>query len=142
MKKLTMTFVLFLPLLVAATTYAQQPASDPLGKNLFPPELIMQNQQALNLSEEQQVFFKSELREAQKRFVDLQWKLEDETEKLIALVKQREVDEAQTLAQLDKLLNAERDIKRAQIALLVRLKNKLTPEQQTKLMELRRKANQ
>jgi len=51
------------------------------------------------------------------------------------------VDEAQTLAQLDKLLNAERDIKRAQIALLVRLKNKLTAEQQEKLMELRRHAN-
>jgi len=141
MKKLTMTFSLLLPLLIAATTYCQQPASDPLGKNLFPPELIMQNQQALNLSEEQQAFFMSELREAQKRFVDLQWKLEEETEKLIALVKQREVDEAQTLAQLDKLLNAERDIKRAQIALLVRLKNKLTAEQQEKLMELRRHAN-
>ena len=141
MKKLTMTFSLLLLPLVTATTYGQQPASDPLGKNLFPPELIMQNQQALNLSEEQQVFFKSELREAQKRFVDLQWKLEDETEKLIELVKQRQVDEAQTLAQLDKLLNAERDIKRAQIALLVRLKNKLTAEQQEKLMELRRHAN-
>jgi len=89
MKKLTMTFSLLLLPLVTATTYGQQPASDPLGKNLFPPELIMQNQQALNLSEEQQVFFKSELREAQKRFVDLQWKLEDETEKLIELVKQR-----------------------------------------------------
>jgi len=141
MKKLTMTFVLLLLPLVAATTYGQQPASDPLGNNLFPPELIMQNQQALNLSEEQQAFFKTELREAQKRFVDLQWKLEDETEKLIALVKQRQVDEAQTLAQLDKLLNAERDIKHAQIALLVRLKNKLTAEQQEKLMELRRQAN-
>jgi|SRR5262245_1370995 len=141
MKKLTMTCSPLLLLFVAATIYAQQPASDPLGENLFPPELIMRHQQALNLSEEQQVFFKSELREAQKRFVDLQWKLEDETEKLIALVKQRQVDEEQTLVQLDKLLTAERDIKRAQIALLVRLKNKLTPEQQAKLMELRLHAN-
>jgi len=142
MKHLTMTSSLLLPILVAAATYAQQPASDPLGENLFPPELIMRHQQSLNLSEEQQAYFKNELREAQKRFVDLQWKLEDETEKLIALVKQTQVDEAQTLAQLDRLLNAEREIKRAQIALLARLKNKLTPEQQAKLMELRRRTNQ
>jgi Spy/CpxP family protein refolding chaperone len=142
MKKLTMTFSLLLLSLIAATTYAQQPAPDLLGDNLFPPELIMQHQQAISLSDEQQEFFKSELREAQKRFTDLQWKLEDETERLIALVKQRQVDEAQTLAQLDKVLNAERDIKRAQIALLVHLKNKLTQEQQAKLMELRRHSNQ
>jgi Spy/CpxP family protein refolding chaperone len=144
MKKLSLTFsllTLLLPLFVA-TAYAQQPAPDPVGENLFPPELIMRNQQALNLSEEQQAFFKTEFGEAQKRFTDLQWKLESETEKFIALVKQRPVDEAQTLAQLDVLLNAERDIKRAQIQLLVRLKNKLTPEQQAKLTELRRRAGQ
>jgi Spy/CpxP family protein refolding chaperone len=49
------------------------------------------------------------------------------------------VDEQQVLAQLEKLLAAEREIKRAQVTLLVRIKNKLTPEQQEKLSELRGK---
>lgn len=137
MKKLPVIFCLLM-LIVAATIHAQQPASDPIAENLYPPELIMQHQQALGLNEEQREYFKTELREAQKRFVDLQWKLQDETEKLVALIKQRQIDETQTLAQLDKLLDAEREIKRAQIALLVHLKNKLTPAQQTRLMELRR----
>jgi Spy/CpxP family protein refolding chaperone len=137
MKRLQILFGLLL-MFAAVTSYAQQPPSDPIAENLFPPELVMQHQQALGLSEAQREFFKNELREAQKRFVDLQWKLQDEAEKLAALVKQPQVDETQTLAQLDKLLNAERDIKRAQIALLVRLKNKLTPEQQAQLLELRR----
>lgn len=137
MKKLQIAFA-FLLLLVTTATRAQQPQSDPIAENLFPPELVMQHQQALNLSEEQKEFFKSEFREAQKRFVDLQWKLQDEAEKLAALIKQRQVDETQMLAQLDKLLNAEREIKRMQIALLVRIKNRLTPAQQTQLMELRR----
>jgi len=33
----------------------------------------------------------------------------------------------------------EREIKRAQVTLLVRIKNKLTPEQQSKLGEIRNK---
>jgi Spy/CpxP family protein refolding chaperone len=37
-------------------------------------------------------------------------------------------------------LATEREIKRAQVTLLVRIKNKLTPEQQAKLVEIRSKS--
>jgi Spy/CpxP family protein refolding chaperone len=40
---------------------------------------------------------------------------------------------------LEKVLAAEREVKREQVTLLVRIKNKLTPEQQGKLAELRSK---
>jgi Spy/CpxP family protein refolding chaperone len=50
--------------------------------------------------------------------------------------KQPHADEQQVLAQLEKVLAAEREIKRPQVMLLVRIKNKLTPEQQGKLSEL------
>ncbi len=73
------------------------------------------------------------------KFTELQWKLQDEMEKLVVLVKQPHVDEQQVLAQLEKLLAAEREVKREQVTLLVRIKNKLTPEQQGKLAELRSK---
>ena len=43
------------------------------------------------------------------------------------------------LAQLEKVLGFEREMKRAQIALLVHIKNKLTPEQQAKLEDIRSK---
>ncbi len=136
-----MTCASLLLLASAGWVSAQQPPAppgeDPIGGNLFPPELIMQHQQAIGLSEEQKSFLKSEIRQAQTRFTEWQWKLQDEMEKLAALVKQPRVDEEQTLGQLEKLLGVERDIKRMQITLLVRLKNKLTPEQQAKLEELR-----
>src|SRR5215471_7682425 len=119
-----------------ATLGAQDPPSDPLGENMFPPELVMQHQQALGLSEEQKNLFKTELRQAQTRFTELQWQLQDEMEKMVALVNQDRVDETQTLAQLDKILGLEREIKRTQIALLVKIKNRLSPEQQTKLREI------
>jgi len=122
-----------------ATLGAQDPPSDPLGENMFPPELVMQHQQALGLTEEQKTLLKTELRQAQARFTELQWQLQDEMEKMVELVKQDRVDESQTLAQLDKILNLEREIKRAQIALLIRIKNRLSLEQQMKLREIRSK---
>jgi len=47
------------------------------------------------------------------------------------------VDETAVLAQVDKVLALERQVKRTQILLLVRIKNLLTEPQQAKLAELR-----
>ena len=116
-----------------------QPGPDPFGGSFFPPELVIQNQQAIGLSDEQKTYFRTEIRDAQLKFTDLQWKLQDEMEKMVSLVKQPRVDEQQVMAQLDKVLTAEREIKRAQIALLVHIKNKLTPDQQAKLDDIRSK---
>jgi Spy/CpxP family protein refolding chaperone len=119
---------------------AQQPDQDPIGQSFFAPELVIQHQEGIGLSDEQKSFFKTEIREAQAKFTDLQWKLQDEMEKLVALVKQPRVDEKESLAELEKVLAIEREIKRAQVTLLVRIKNKLTPEQQAKLIEIRGKS--
>lgn len=125
--------------LASGTVCAQQPDQDPIGQSFFPPELVIQHQEAIGLSTEQKDAFKAEIRQAQLKFTELQWKLQDEMEKMISLVKQPHPDEPQVLAQLDKVLAAEREVKREQITLLVRIKNKLTPEQQSKLAELRGK---
>ncbi len=113
-----------------------QPQPDPFAGNLFPPELVMQNQQTLGLSEEQKKFLKAELRKMQTGVTELHWDMQDEMEKLAALMKQDQVDEAQALTQLDKVLGLEREIKRMHIGLLIRVKNKLTPEQQARLREI------
>lgn len=126
-------------LLLTGWARAQQPV-DPMGESFFAPELVMQHQQAIGLSEEQRDALKTELRQAQMKFTDWQWKLQDEMEKLISTVKQARVDEQQALVQLEKVLSLEREIKRAQVALLVRIKNKLTPEQQAKLEGIRNKS--
>jgi Spy/CpxP family protein refolding chaperone len=130
--------------LLAATSslaLAQSPPDDPLRDYLFPPELVMQNQQALGLAEDQKSFLKTELRQAQQRFTELQWKLADEMEHLVSLLKQPQVDEPQALAQLEKVLAAERDVKRTQMSLLIRIKDHLRPEQQARLQEIRKKAS-
>src|SRR5258708_33163797 len=142
MRNIKLTFFLLgVVLLSFGAVRAQQPTqSDPFAGNLFPPELIMQYQQALGLSDEQKNFIKGELQKAQMRLNEMQWGLQEEVEKLSASVKQDQVDETQTLAQLDKVLAVEREIKRTQIGLLIRIKNKLTREQQARLREIANKS--
>jgi Spy/CpxP family protein refolding chaperone len=118
----------------------QQPDQDPIGQSFFAPELVIQHQEAIGLSEEQKTYLKTEIRQAQLKFTESQWKLQDEMEKLVSLVKQPRVEEQEALAQLEKVLAIEREIKRAQVTLLVHIKNKLTPEQQAKLAEIRSKS--
>ena len=125
-------------LLTAVTVGAQQPGSDPIGEAFFPPELVMQHQQTIGLTDQQKTFLKTTLRKAQTQFTELQWQLSDESEKLAAMVKQEPVDEQAVLAQLDKVLNAEREIKRTQLLLVIQIRNNLTPEQRARLNELRK----
>ncbi len=136
--KLTSLFVLAVASL--GMVRAQTPPDDPFRDVLFPPELVMQNQQALGLTDEQKNYLKSELMQAQKNFTEQQWKLQSEMERLVMMAKQSTVDERQTLAQLDNVLAAEREIKHTQIALLIRIKNHLKPEQQAQLRQLQEKA--
>src|SRR5277367_2810402 len=99
---------------IVVTVRGQQPNPDPIGQNLFAPELVLQHQEAIGLSAEQKEYFKAEIRQTQVKFTELQWKLQDEMEKMVALVSQPHVDEQQVLAQLEKVLAAEREVKRVQ----------------------------
>jgi Spy/CpxP family protein refolding chaperone len=117
---------------------AQQPGGgDPVVENLFPPELVMSHQKAIGLDDAQKNYIRGELLKTQSRFTELQWRLQDDMEALLSLLKQTPVDESQVMNRLDKVLTSEREIKRTQISLLVRIKNKLTPEQQSRLQKLR-----
>ena len=135
----TRTYFLCVVLLAVCGRALGQDQSDPIAENLFPPELIMQHQQALGLTDEQKEFLKGELRKAQLRFTELQWQVQDEAEKLAALIKQEHVDEQAVLTQMDRVLAAERELKRTHMSLIIRIKNKLTPDQQARLQELKKK---
>ena len=117
-----------------------QPGGDPIGDNFIPPELIMQHQQEIGLSQDQKNFINAELQKAQTKFSELQWQLASEVETMASLVKLEKIDEAQTMAQLDKILNLEREIKRTHIALVIRIKNRLSAEQQARLQEMKHKS--
>ena len=113
------------------------PNPDPLAHLMFPPDMILNHARELNLTDEQKAFMRSEVQKATVSFQDLQWKLQDQMEALHQTMKSTSVNEQQALAQLDKVLEVEREIKRLHIGLAVRLKNRLTPEQQDQLHKMR-----
>jgi Spy/CpxP family protein refolding chaperone len=115
-----------------------QPPPDDFGRKFFPPELVMQHQAEIGLQDSQRAALTSAVQQAQSKFMDLQWKLSAEGEKMGRLLQGTQVDEAQVLDQVDHILGVEREIKRAQVSLMVHIKNMLTPAQQAKLAELRR----
>jgi Spy/CpxP family protein refolding chaperone len=125
-------------LIVCSLLCAQSPARpDPFADLLFSPDLILARQNAIGLTDAQRNYLHGEMAKSQARFTEMQWQLQSAIEALTALLKQPKADEAQVVSQTEKVLAAEREIKLAQIALLVRIKNSLTPEQQRRLQTLR-----
>jgi len=113
------------------------PPQDPLARFLFPPELVMANQQAIRLTDRQRASIQDAMREAQGRFVDLQFTMSGEMERLQRLLQGTSVDESRVLDQVDRVLAAEREVKRTQFSLMLQIKNTLTEEQQARLNQLR-----
>jgi Spy/CpxP family protein refolding chaperone len=113
------------------------PQEDPIGRYLYPPEVIMAHGQDLGLQEKDRLTIKNEVQKAQSKFFDLQWQAKEETDRMVKLLQQSPADEAKILEQADRIMALERDIKRTHLTLLVRLRNLLTPDQQAKLQRLR-----
>ncbi len=123
--------------LAFAAGWAQQPAPDELERYLFPPELVMRNQEALGLTDRQQEAIIALVQEAQQQFTGYQWKLQREVQRLASLLGQPRVDEGELLAQLDEVFAWETRIKKTHMLLVVGIKNQLTEAQQELLLELK-----
>lgn len=138
MKKLLIVLLLIAPL----SLFAQQPPppdADPIGRYLVPPELVMSQSEQIGLSEKQRAAIKEEIQKMQAKFIDAQWDLQEQSGRMARMLQQSPLDEAKILEQADRIMALEREIKRAHLTLLVRIKNVLTVEQIAKL-EAARKA--
>ena len=124
-------------LAVAVPAAAQEGPDKTFDKFLFPPELVMQHQQKIGLRADQRTTITEAIQQLQSKVVELQWKMQDESQKLAEALAKTPVSEAETLAQVDRVLAVEREIKRAHIAMLIRIRNALTPEQHAMLRSLR-----
>lgn len=111
---------------------------DPMGRYLYPPDMVMRAGPEIGLTDEQRESIQQEMQQAQGGFEAMHKKLQAESEALVAIVKQERVDDNQMRSQLDKVLAAENEIKKAQLTLMIHIKNRLSSEQQTKLNEMKR----
>jgi Spy/CpxP family protein refolding chaperone len=139
MKRYLISSALLLAFFLHSTpSRAENPSDspDPIAHALVAPQLIMKYHNEIGLEDSQSKTIKELIQKAQSKFLDLQWEMQGESEKLIKLLNARPTDETAVLAQVDRVLNVEREIKKSQVALMVRIKNTLTSAQLDKLAEL------
>src|SRR5262245_31828847 len=118
MKRCLLALVV-LPVLAAGPPPEQPPRPDPLAGSLFPPELVIHFGADVGLSAEHRDAVRSEMERAQSRFEELQRQLQKETEALQELLRKERVEETAALAQFDKVQALEREIRRAQLAMVI-----------------------
>ena len=68
---------------------------------------------------------------------DFQMRMAGEMERLVELLQAPTVDSTAALAQLDRVLMHEHQVKRSHIAMLIRIRNALSPEQRARLDAIR-----
>lgn len=133
--------ILLVCLLQMGWILAQRGERSSFQRFLFPPELVMKNQEELQLTEEQRASIMNEVQQVQSEFTGLQWDLEREMEKLTSLLRGVTLEEEQILQQLETVLELERRVKRSQLQLAVRIRNTLDEDQLRTLRRLRIRAN-
>jgi Spy/CpxP family protein refolding chaperone len=133
------TILTCLSFCLGVAVQAQSTPGDPIAENLFPPDLVLQQQRAIALTADQRDFIQSAAEKTQPRIQETEQRVQAEVQKLASLIAKDQVDESAVLAQSDRINSAEGELRRTQLGLLVSIKNKLTPEQRTKLKGLKTK---
>jgi Spy/CpxP family protein refolding chaperone len=110
---------------------------DAFAQALFDPQLVLRHAQAIGLTAAQRRTILDDLKATQTALGPLQANMTEPALDLIELLGQTKVDEAKVVAKMDQVLEIENEVKKKQAALLVRIKNTLTADQQAKLRELR-----
>lgn len=113
-----------------------------LRKYLFSPQLLRRHQHELRLTEDQRRYIVQQVNEAQSEFTSMQWNLESEIRNLTNKVENRDSEESTLLEQLDIVLDLEKEIKRKQLIMAVRIRNSLNEEQLRILRDLRARIEQ
>ena len=106
-----------------------------LGK-LFPPDLIMRNQDKLNLTSRQVTTIKNEMKAFQSGIVDIQWDLNEAQSNLDKELNNDKIDVDRALALVDSVMKAENDLKKSHLALLIKIRNALDASQLAELEKL------
>lgn len=107
---------------------AEQPKDVFKGK-LFAPNIILENRDALQLSKEQFTAIRAAVVEVQAGVAEHEWDMQEAYQALMLELDKAPIDENKVLEYAGSALLAENQVKKKQMAMLVRLKNLLTAEQ-------------
>jgi Spy/CpxP family protein refolding chaperone len=112
-------------------------AENPFESELFPPDFLLNQREALGLNEAQLQDIQAIVQDVQPKFENLKEQLEDRAKAFREALHQAKPDIAQTQGKLRAMLTEENEMKLLQVHLMLTLRSKLTPEQVDKARQLR-----
>lgn len=115
--------------MICSAAFADGAKEDVFKGKLFAPKLILEHQGELQLSKQQFTAIRKAVVEVQSGVAEHEWDMQEAYQALMAELDQRPIDEGKVLEQADKALLAENQVKKKQMAMLIRLRNLLTVEQ-------------
>ncbi len=119
---------LFLLASVAAAQ-GQGYQKDVFKGKLFPPNIILEHQDELGLSKEQFTAIRAAVVEVQINVAEHEWDLREAYQRVLADLDDSPIDEDKVLNNVQVALLAENQIKKMQVAMLIKLRNLLTDKQ-------------
>lgn len=124
---------------LTAGALAQQPGQqkDPFQGRLIAPNVILDNRDELDLTREQFTAIRQAVVTAQGEIAEHEWDLREAYQLVMADLDESPVDADKVLANIEKALLAENEVKKRQVALLIELRNLLTDEQFTYLQSVK-----
>ena len=127
----------FILLTSVASAQGQGPQKDPFKGKLFAPNVILEHQDELDLSKEQFTAIRAAVVEVQGAVAEHEWDLREAYQRAMADLDESPVDEDKVLESIDAALRAENEVKKLQVAMLVKLRNLLTDEQMAYLQSVK-----
>ena len=111
------------------TAVAADNKVDPFKGKLFAPNVILENQAELGLTKDQFTEIRATVVEVQGNVAEYEWDMREAYLKLMAELDESPISEDRVLEHAEVAMLAENQVKKHQMAMLVRLKNLLTAEQ-------------
>lgn len=139
-RHILLPIVALVTLAASASAQSSKPDDDPLARLLFDPQLVLKFASELSLQAAQRTSIVNAIKAAQGEILERQLEMAERHQELVKAMQALRVDEAAALAQADKVMELEREMKKSQLLLLIRIKNVLTQQQQDQLRELRKAA--
>jgi len=121
----------------AALAQGQGAPKDVFKGKLFPPNIILEHQDQLNLSKDQFTAIRAAVVEVQANVAEHEWDMREAYQRAMTDLDESPVDEDQVLESIDAVLQAENQVKKLQMTMLIRLRNLLTDEQMAYLQSVK-----
>ncbi len=135
-RKLVLISAMTLICTMSPSAFAQQNANpDPFNGRLFAPNIILEKQNELGLTDEQLQQIRELVISTQTTVTEHQWDMREAYRDVMADLDAATIDESVVAGKIQLVLETENKVKLAQMSMLIRLRNLLTEEQVARLRE-------